>query len=182
MVVTLDADMFGDWPGSIPYARGFTHQRKADAPSFSNRLYALETTPGLTGAYADNRLALPPAEIEKLAWRLAARLGVPAADSASDAFPAADGDAKRWEAALATQLLAHRGRSLVVAGGALSPQTRALAHLLNAHLGNTGNTLIHIKPVEAAADQPCAVDGGAGRRDAGGRGQVAVHPRRQSGL
>ena len=147
LLVALDADLFGDWPGAIPYARGFTRRRRAEAPEFGNRLYALEATPGLTGAYADNRLALAPAAIEKLAWRLAARLGV--AGIAPEVFPASDGDAGKWEAVLARQLAAHRGRALVVAGGALSPPTRALVHLLNAHLGNTGNTLIHIKPVEA---------------------------------
>jgi Fe-S-cluster-containing dehydrogenase component len=149
VVLALDADIFGDSPGAIRHARGFTQQRKAEQqqPKFGNRLYALEATPSLTGAYADNRLALAPPQIERLAWRLAARLGV--RGIGADIFPPADAAITKWETALAQQLRTHRGRSLVVAGGAMSAPTRALAHLLNLHLGNVGSTLAHIEPVEA---------------------------------
>ncbi|MGV3654495.1 MAG: 4Fe-4S dicluster domain-containing protein [Noviherbaspirillum sp.] len=149
VLVSFDADIFGDWPGSIPYARGFTHGRKSEVRQFSNRLYAIESTPGLTGAYADNRLALAPQDIERLAWRLAARLGVPGTGG-GPALPAAPGGpAQQWERALAARLPASKGRSLLVAGGSLSPQTRALVHGINAHLGNIGATVTPIAPVEA---------------------------------
>lgn len=147
LIVTLDADIFGDWPGSIRYAREFTRKRKSDAPAFSNRLYAIEATATLTGAIADHRLAVAPPDIEALAWRLAARLGVPGIAEVA----APSGVSKQWEDKLAKQLAAHRGKSLIVAGGTLSPQTRALVHRMNVHLGNVGNSVIHVEPAEADA-------------------------------
>src|SRR5690606_34885420 len=70
LVLTLDADVLGDWPGSIAYARDIVARRRSSKPDFSTRLLAVEATPGLTGAMADNQLALPPAQIEQLLWRL----------------------------------------------------------------------------------------------------------------
>jgi molybdopterin-containing oxidoreductase family iron-sulfur binding subunit len=148
IVVCLDADVFGDWPGAIRYARDFMRQRRSDAPAFSSRLYALESNPGLTGAIADNRLALAPRQIEALAWRLAARLGLPGIPPGLPPVPGPE--AARWEMVLAKRLAAHRGASLVVAGGAMSAATRALAHRLNDFLGNTGQTVMRIAPIEAA--------------------------------
>ncbi|HJW57942.1 MAG TPA: molybdopterin oxidoreductase, partial [Burkholderiaceae bacterium] len=147
LIVSLDADLFGDWPGAIRHARDFLRQRRSEAPLFANRLLAVEPAPSLCGAIADDRLALPPPEIERLAWRVAARLGVPGVPPGI--APSSDARAARWEAVLARELTAHHGAALVVAGGSLSPQTRALVHLLNAHLGNAGHTVLSIAPVEA---------------------------------
>ncbi|WP_245549316.1 4Fe-4S dicluster domain-containing protein [Noviherbaspirillum massiliense] len=146
-VLCLDADVFGDWPGAVRHARDFTHARKSETRNFFNRMIALESTPTITGAYADSRLALPPAEIERFAWRLAGRLGIPG-ETAGTA-PAAD--LGKWEEDLAKELNAHRGAGLIAAGASLSPQTRALVHLMNAHLGNAGTTALQIAPVEALA-------------------------------
>jgi molybdopterin-containing oxidoreductase family iron-sulfur binding subunit len=147
VVVSLDADLFGDWPGGIRYAREFAERRRGVSHEFGNRLYALEATPGLTGALADNRLALPPHEIERTIWRIAARLGMPGLPS--DVPRASNAHADKWETVLAARLASHRGASLLVAGGSLSSRTRALVHLMNAHLGNLGRTMTLIAPVEA---------------------------------
>ncbi|TCS39362.1 quinol:cytochrome c oxidoreductase iron-sulfur protein precursor [Paucimonas lemoignei] len=145
VVVSFDADVFGDWPGSIPYARAFMRNRTARQAAFSSRVYAIETTPTLTGAVGDERLALPPADIERLVWRVAAALGVPGMGPAS-------AEIEKWAQVLARQLDTHRGRSLIVAGGTLSPETRTLVHLLNARLGNVGNTVSYIDAVDSPAE------------------------------
>jgi molybdopterin-containing oxidoreductase family iron-sulfur binding subunit len=146
LVVTLDADIFGDWPGSTRYARDFTRKRKSDAPAFSNRLYAIDATATLTGAMADHRLAVSPQQLEQIAWRMAAQLGVPGVPREAGAQ---NGYIEKWESTLVKQLSSHRGRSLIVAGGTVSPSTRALVHKMNAHLGNAGNTVVYVNPIEA---------------------------------
>jgi molybdopterin-containing oxidoreductase family iron-sulfur binding subunit len=42
-----------------------------------------------------------------------------------------------------------RGKVLVVGGGSLSPEARAMVHLLNTKLGNAGSTVSYIEPVAA---------------------------------
>jgi molybdopterin-containing oxidoreductase family iron-sulfur binding subunit len=154
VVLTLDADLFGAWPGSVRYARDFTERRRRGVHAGANRLYAMESTPTLTGAYADNRLARAPHEIEHALWRIAARLGVPGGAGA-----APDADSARWEAAVAGALARAPGRSLVVAGTTLSPASRALVHLLNQRLGAVGNTIDYIAPVRlGAADHGASID------------------------
>ena len=147
LVVSFDADLFGTQTGAIRYARDFMQDRRGDAPQFDKRLYALESAPSITAAVADNRIALPPHDIERLIWRLARRLGVSGVPS--DVPPAGDQAAQRWEAVLAKRLRQQRGASVLAAGGSLSARTRALVHLMNAHLGNLGKTVTFIDPVTA---------------------------------
>jgi molybdopterin-containing oxidoreductase family iron-sulfur binding subunit len=129
VVLALDADLFGSMPGSLAHARAFTAPRRLGAHAGANRLYVLEATPTLTGAYADARLARAPHEIEAALWRIAARLG-----AAPDAGRAADPALDRWEAAVVKALIGARGQALVVAGGAVSPAGRALAYALTQRL------------------------------------------------
>jgi molybdopterin-containing oxidoreductase family iron-sulfur binding subunit len=155
VLLTLDADLFGQGPGAILHARGFTSRRQLGFEVGGNRLYAMESTPTLTGAYADERLARPPQAIEAALWRIAARLGV-----APDAGSAPDPADARWEAAVARALDGARGRALVVAGPGLSPASRALVHLLNARLGADGGPVAYIEPLLLGA--PAHADALAG--------------------
>jgi molybdopterin-containing oxidoreductase family iron-sulfur binding subunit len=152
VLLTLDADLFGGAPGAIQYARGFTARRRlgadASAGKGMNRLYALESTPTITGAYADERLARSPQAIEAALWRIAAQIGATpggAPDTAADPVDA------RWEAAVAKALSSAQGRALVVAGPTLSPASRALVHLINQKLGADGGAdggaVSYIEPV-----------------------------------
>ena len=52
-----------------------------------NRLYAIESTPTLTGAKADHRLSIAASEVEALARELAAAIGGAAARSHPPARP-----------------------------------------------------------------------------------------------
>ncbi len=144
VVLALDADLFGTLPGSLAHARAFTAPRRlGDAPD-ANRLYVLEATPTLTGAYADARLARAPHEIEAALMRIAARLGVGA-----DPGRGADATLDRWEAAVVKALDGARGAALVVAGPNVSPAGRALAYALNYALTQRlDGPLAFIEPVE----------------------------------
>jgi molybdopterin-containing oxidoreductase family iron-sulfur binding subunit len=140
VVLALDADLFGTMPGSLAHARVFTAPRRLGAGVDANRLYVLEPTPTLTGAYADARLARAPHEIEAALMRIAARLGV-----GVDPGRAADPVLDRWEATVAKALDGARGQALVVAGPNVSPAGRALAYALTVHLNGP---LAFIEPVE----------------------------------
>src|SRR5258707_952307 len=108
-----------------------------------NRLYAVESTPTLTGAIADNRLPLRRSEIEGFARAVAGAVGGGAAR------PGPEGTAGAWVASVAKDLKAHAGRSLVIAGDYQSPAVHALAHEINQWLGNVGQTVVYGAPVEA---------------------------------
>jgi MoCo/4Fe-4S cofactor protein with predicted Tat translocation signal len=55
----------------------------------------------------------------------------------------------KWIDAAAKDLLAHRGRSLVIAGDHQPPPVHALAHAMNDALGNAGSTVVYTDSVEA---------------------------------
>ena len=143
VIVALDADLFGCGAGHLRYAREFARRRRPEGPGC--RLYAAESMPTTTGAKADHRLPMKPSEIETLARALAADLGV--AGVARGA--ALSAERQSWLAAVRNDLTAHRGSSLVVAGESQPPVVHALAHAMNAALGNGGQTVLYTDPVEA---------------------------------
>ena len=83
--------------------------------------------------------------IEAFARELAAAAGVPGAnsDATTGKIPA------EWTRAVAKDLAAHRGTSLVIAGEEQPPAVHALAHAMNAALGNVGKTVYYTDPLEA---------------------------------
>ena len=147
VILTFDADFLSDPAAGVRYAREFigTRSPEGDSRTFS-RLYAVEPTPSVTGAMADHRLALESSRIGRFAQQLANRLGIATAlGSESEA------QEQRWLDALAADLQANRGAALIVVGAAQPPWMHALAHELNAALGNVGATVDYSKPVEKLA-------------------------------
>jgi len=149
VILSLDSDFLGSGPGHIRYAREFSRRRNLDQyaevdrrGSEMNRLYVVEPTPSVTGATADHRLPLRASEVEVFARALAAKLGL----GGSGAVPAV---AEKWLDAVAKDLQKHKGASLVVAGEHQPAEVHALAHAINAALGNVGTTLYCTEPVEA---------------------------------
>ena len=94
---------------------------------------------------ADHRLPLKPSEIETLARALAADLGVAGVTRGA----ALSAEAQSWITAVRNDLTAHRGASIVVAGEGQPPVVHALAHAINAALGNAGQTVLYTDPIEA---------------------------------
>ncbi len=152
VIVTLDADLLCSGPGGLKHARAFASRRRIDGDaSRLNRLYTVESTPTNTGSKADHRLPLRASEVEDLTRTLAARIGV------AHAGPAEPRDGtETWIRAVAADLEAHRGRSLVVAGDAQPPSVHALAHAMNSHLGNVGQTVGYTETPEAEATNQLA--------------------------
>ncbi len=143
VVLSLDCDFLG--AGAVRYAHDFVTARNgASAVPDPGRLYAVECTPTLTGAYADHRFGLRHFEVEALARALARALGVPLAGGAAPA-PLASAP---FEACV-QDLAQNAGKALVVAGDAQAPIVHALAHAINQRLGSAGRTLSYCDPVLA---------------------------------
>ena len=143
VIVSLDADFLSSGPGHLANARQFARRRKLDGPNDTmSRLYVVEPTPSVTGSSADHRLPLRSTDVELFARALAAKLGIGSTVSLS-------GEAARWLEVVAKELQIGRGASLVIAGEYQPAAVHALAHAMNAVLGNVGTTLYYTEPVEA---------------------------------
>ncbi len=113
---------------------------------------------------ADHRLAVRASDVDGVARAIAAGVGV--AGVSAGTLPKNVPDT--WVAALVTDLQAHRGKSLVVAGEHQPASVHALAHLMNAALGNVGTTVEYSDPVEARPiDQLAALRELVGEMNAG---------------
>ena len=145
VIVSLDADFLGSGPAHIANARHFARRRKLDGPDDSmNRLYVVEPIPSVTGSSADHRLPLRYTDIEAFARALAAKLGMGSGASVS-------GEAAKWIEVIAKELQSERGSSLVIAGEYQPAAVHALAHAINAALGNVGKTLYYTEPLNPDA-------------------------------
>src|SRR5262249_47799868 len=112
-----------------------------------NRLYAVEGVYSLTGAMADHRLRLESRQIAAFVAALAARLGAPGAPSQAGTVAGLD---QRWIDAVAKDLVANRGKGLIVAGERQPASVHAAVCALNAYLGNTGKTVSYHETKDAA--------------------------------
>ncbi|MEJ7575482.1 MAG: TAT-variant-translocated molybdopterin oxidoreductase [Pyrinomonadaceae bacterium] len=146
VVLAVDSDFLQCGAGNLRYARDFITGRRLEGDTREmNRLYAIESTPTNTGAKADHRLAMRPSEVEAFMRTLASQLGAGGAAGGGATYT---GHAE-WIAALARDLQANRGRSVVVVGNESSPTVHALGHAVNAALGNVPNTIYYTDPIEA---------------------------------
>lgn len=147
IVLSLNGDFLMRDPASVRYAREFADRRRVRlGESEMNRLYVVESTLTNTGAMADHRLALRASQIAAVARLIAQELGVAgiSADRAVlENLPA------EWITGLVNDLQANQGASIIIAGAEQPPVVHALAHAMNAALGNVGSTVIYTPPVEA---------------------------------
>ncbi|GMV35951.1 MAG: quinol:cytochrome C oxidoreductase [Fimbriimonadales bacterium] len=138
-ILSLDADFLCSMPGSVRYAHDFASRRKVrKGVTEANRLYAIESSVSVTGANADHRIGVKPSAMADTARSLASRLGV-AVSGAPSPLPDA------WLNAVVEDLRAHAGRSLVIVGDEQPAEVHALAHTMNAALGNVGRTVTYVE-------------------------------------
>lgn len=141
-IVSLDADFLAEGPGRLAYARDSAARRRVRKPSDTmSRLYAVESTPTITGAAADHRLAVRPSEIDAFAAALKAALD---GEAGASPFPHAG-----WVDAAAADLETAGRGALVVAGAEQSPYVHAAALAMNARLGALASTVDLIEPPDA---------------------------------
>src|SRR4029077_10676620 len=145
VILSLDSNFLTAGPGHVRYAREFSRRRTIGEPgSTLNRLYVIESMPTSTGAMADHRLPIRATEVEGFARQLAVAIG-----GTTGADSSASKAQHEWMNAVARDLQRHRGTSLVIAGEEQTPAVHALAHAINAALGNAGTTVYYTEPLEA---------------------------------
>ncbi len=158
IVVALESDFLGTDGMVMEQVRGFTDRRDIMTSKDFNRLYSVEGAMSLTGANADYRLRLrPDAQLELVLSLLneiiVARKAVKAdgavaavlANRSLAAFASKHGLAPQILNHLVDDLVAHRGRSIVLSGSALPEDVHVAVNFLNDVLGNaalyTGTTV-----------------------------------------
>jgi molybdopterin-containing oxidoreductase family iron-sulfur binding subunit len=148
VIVSLDSDFLTWEPERLRLAREFADRRVPE--SKMNRLYAVEPTVTVTGLNADHRLRVKPSEVAQVGRALAQALNAPELSGIGGAQ--LDEAKARWVRAVAEDLLANRGNSVVIAGLRQPPAVHALAHAINAALGNLGQTVTFTRPVTVEND------------------------------
>jgi MoCo/4Fe-4S cofactor protein with predicted Tat translocation signal len=144
-ILSLDCDLFSGF--NVGYIKDYA-KAKTWSPDKKdiNRLYMVETTSSITGAKADHRLAVKPSQLAEVAKAIAAKVGVGGATSTYSANG-------QWIDAMARDLIAFKGRSVVVAGNSASPVVHALAAAMNSALGNIGQTVDYVEPFSPGTDK-----------------------------
>ena len=148
VVVSLDADFLGSGPGSVRYTKDYAARRRVETPVTElNRLYVVEAVLSITGSNADHRLAMKSQDVHAFAAALASALGVAGVTTGGTV---SDEARTRWIPAIAADLRAHAGRSVVVAGDTQPAAVHALARAMNQLLGNVDSTVLYRAPVVAS--------------------------------
>ena len=138
VVVSLDADFLSTSRNPLVWSRAWASRRRLDGPGGRlSRLYVVEPRMTVTGTSADERLAVQGRSVADVAADLLSELGPAPVDRAPRVA------ASSWVKALARNLIAHRGASLVLAGDTQPAEVHAMAHALNERLGNVGATVTY---------------------------------------
>ncbi len=145
VIVAADADVLGLHGDAVAGARAFADGRR-DPKNGMNRLYALEPSFTVTGMAADHHLALKASEIGPFVAELVATLfaeGLPVPAGAEGVAArvrevSASPERRAWLAAVATDLIKNKGRSVIAVGERQPPWVHALALVANQALGNVG--------------------------------------------
>jgi len=151
VILSLDADFVApSFPAGLANARGVTKGRVPDHEEM-NRLYVIESAFSNTGAISDHRLALRSEQIKAVAALLDSLISAKASPlpeyGAGQPKPVAEflNDAKvqKFLGAVAADLLANIGKSIVTAGLHQPAEVHALVERLNVLLGNVGRTVFY---------------------------------------
>ncbi len=171
-IVTLDCDIFAEHPASMKYSRDFARSRRLGGTlglGKMNRLWTVESVLSHTGGMADHRLALRSDHGLPFAMALDAALG---GGSVVDAGFLKEARVKKFVEVLVEELLANKGRAVVIAGRRQPPEVHALVARINGKLGAVGETLDYVedpdldRPSHLASITALARDMQAGRVDA----------------
>ena len=149
VIVAIDSDLLSAAPGHLRYARDFASRRNPARTRKMSRIYAIEPTPTLTGAIADDRFIAGPRDLHRIVMALAAGI---LHDTSLSGAP-------DWMDDVLADLAANHGRVLIHVGPEQPPETHALAHAMNETLGARGRTLELIAPfVQTASPQSQPLD------------------------
>ena len=175
VIVALDSDFLCRGPASLRHARQFADRRRLTrASDHMNRLYVFEPLPTPTGTIADHRIRLRAGDVQAVAAALLHAIGAPQLAGGvppplrAAASSTGPGSLGATVAAVAKDLTANRGRSLVIAGEGQPPIVHAMAYAMNAALGNLGSTFeVAPSPILDAGEPTHGTGGLANALDGG---------------
>ncbi|MFN0136979.1 MAG: TAT-variant-translocated molybdopterin oxidoreductase, partial [Phycisphaerae bacterium] len=174
VIASFDCDFLFSHPSALRNTREFARRRGASDGTM-NRLYVIENNLSLTGTNADERYAMRAGDIAAALGHVAAELiakGV-AIPSIAAAVQKLDGAARpKWAAELAGDLLAAKGKSVVLVGPRQPGEAHAMACAINAALGNVGKTVRYLADLEPA--RPTHVDAIAALADGLDKGEFST--------
>ncbi len=132
-ILCFDADLLGAHPAHLKWSRDWSIGRGSVKSEKMNRLLSIEVGWTVTGSVADDRLALPPRQVELAVQWIAARLGV-----VPDIPAGFDESTGKKLDAIAQNLIEPHADSVVIAGPSLRPQFQQLVHAINDRIGAVG--------------------------------------------
>jgi MoCo/4Fe-4S cofactor protein with predicted Tat translocation signal len=151
VLFSLDSDFLVSGPDHLAHARAFGKTRAVDSAADiakMQRLYIAESVFCTTGTNADHRVRIAAGEGLNVLKALAAELGL--ADLAAGGAQLADAQ-KKFVTALAKDLSANKGASILFVGERQGPAAHALGAAINHALGNVGATVTVSFPETPAA-------------------------------
>ena len=168
IIAAFDSDFLSLEGSAVKQARGFAETRKLDSVQDAkelSRLYVVESSMTPTGGAADHRLRMKSGEIPGFVFALAHELSQAHGITLDAGVLASLGSAKKtngekaeaWVKALAKDLAANKGKSLLVAGDRQPASVHAVVHLLNLALGNVGTTVSFVPAFDEASDGPDSI-------------------------
>jgi MoCo/4Fe-4S cofactor protein with predicted Tat translocation signal len=143
VILSIDSDFLSSESENITANKGFAAGRRVKSEKDSmNRLYVVENNYTLTGGMSDHRLRVPLSKMESFVLTLlnefknqGINLELPKGAKNDSVFDA------HWISELAKDLVKNRGKGLIVAGRRQSAMIHAAVFMLNAALGNNGNSV-----------------------------------------
>ncbi len=144
-IVALESDLTSPVvPGGIGVHRGIANRRDADSGQMS-RIYAFESYLSDLGGLGDHRVSVKPSQIPAIVAYMDAKISAHEKASGAQKAPELHGETLQVLDVAISDLLAHKGKSLVTAGTSQSPEVLALVHRINSMLGNIGQTVSYVK-------------------------------------
>ncbi len=146
VILSLDCDFLGFDEGRLEGIRAFSARRKPEQKM--NRLYVVENRYTTTGGMADHRLRSQAGKVGAVAVAFAKAIAAATNDAALSAvvgkFAAStlSEQSAGWVVEAAKDLVAQKGKALVLVGYRQPAAVQALGHAINAALGSLGETVI----------------------------------------
>jgi molybdopterin-containing oxidoreductase family iron-sulfur binding subunit len=145
VIVSLDADLFGNDPNGVHYSRQFANHRSPTG-QWMNRLYSVESQYSITGSSADFRLAIQSSQIPAFLRKIeeAIDAGVEVEDKVEESAYNQLSNSEKVQRAIesiATDLLKNKGAAVLAVGSHHAMATQLAALRINAKLGNIGKTV-----------------------------------------
>jgi MoCo/4Fe-4S cofactor protein with predicted Tat translocation signal len=146
VIVSLDCDFLGS-EQTLQGVRDFSRRRRVrDSADRMNRLYTVENRYTPTGGMADHRFRCAASQVPGFALQLAGKLAQSTNDRVLTAVVSAFSDTgarfdDAWLTECANDLVASKGRSLVLVGNRHPAWVQGVVLAMNSALGGLGSTL-----------------------------------------